>query len=182
MGNHPAGPWILAGIAFAESSFFPLPPDVLLIPLALNRPSRAFQYAFLCTLASVSGGILGYIIGAYLFEWIGRPILDFYNATHAFELFRAKVALYDVWAVGIAGLTPIPYKIATIGAGALQLSLLRFIIASTLARGSRFFAVAALCFFIGEKAQAVIERRFEWITLSFAVALIAGYIIMKWIF
>ena len=166
-------------IAFAESSFFPIPPDVLLVPLAIQRPRRAFRFALIALFGSVLGGLAGYLIGYLLFESIGRPVLQFYGALDTFEVFRLKVQQFDVWAVGLAGLTPIPYKVATIGAGALRLDVFRFLIASIVARGLRFFALAALCYTFGEQARSFIDRHFEWLVLGFAIALVGGFIIIK---
>lgn len=177
--HHPAGEWMLGLIAFAESSFFPIPPDVLLIPLAIQRPRKAFRFATICLIASVLGGIAGYFIGRLLFETLGRPILEFYGALDAFNMFRARVEQYDVWAVGLAGLTPIPYKVATIGAGTLNLDLFRFVIASLIARGMRFYALATVCRLFGEQARNFIDRNFEWLMIGFAVALVGGFIIIK---
>ncbi len=173
-------PWFLGAVAFLESSVFPIPPDVMLLPMTLAKPKKSYFYATICLIMSVIGGLFGYFIGWQLFEIIGQKIIHFYHAEQAFQAFQAKVAQYDVWAVGVAGLTPIPYKIATIGAGALQLNLIRFIIASILARGTRFFAVAFVMKNFGEPAKRFIEKYFEWFTVAFALALVGGYIIIKW--
>ncbi len=142
--------WMLALIAFVESSVFPIPPDVLLIPMVLAAPGRAWLIATLCTVSSVAGGMLGYAIGALLFEAIGRPILDFYGYASQFAEFQTWYNDWGAWIVFGAGLTPFPYKVITIASGVTGLNLATFMIASVLARGGRFFAVAALLWWFGE--------------------------------
>ena len=170
----PFGAWALFGIAFAESSFFPIPPDILLIALSLARPQDAFWYATVCTAGSVLGGVFGYVIGRYG----GRPLL--------LRLFsREKVALvqhyfqkYDVWAVGIAAFTPIPYKVFTIAAGVFLLDLKRFTVVSIAGRGGRFFIVGGLLHFFGEPIAAFISKYFEVLTVAFVALLVGGFWVM----
>src|SRR5947209_7594303 len=142
--------WWLALIAFAESSFFPIPPDALLIPMALARPRAAWRFAAICTAASVAGGVLGYLIGLAVFDQVARPILDLYGYGAAYAAFQAKFGEYGLWIILIKGLTPIPYKIVTIAAGAARFDIWVFMMASVLTRGARFFLVATLLHFFGD--------------------------------
>ena len=174
----PWGDWALFGIAFAESSFFPIPPDVLLIALCLGRPELSLWFAFLCTVGSVLGGMLGYAIGFYG----GRPVLKrFFSA----EKVRAVEALYDrfnAWATGIAGLTPLPYKIFTVSGGAFAINFRIFVIASILSRGLRFFAVAGAIYLFGEPVKALIEEYLNVLSILFVVLLIVGYWLVTRVF
>ena len=171
--------WMLALIAFVESSVFPIPPDVLLIPMVLAAPGRAWLIATLCTVSSVAGGMLGYAIGALLFEAIGRPILDFYGYASQFAEFRSAYNDWGAWIVFGAGLTPFPYKVITIASGVTGLNLVTFMIASVLARGGRFFAVAALLWWFGEPIRSFIERNLGWLTALFFVLLLGGFLVLK---
>ena len=156
--DRPGGPWALAAISFAESSFFPVPPDILLIPLCLSAPTRALAYASLCTASSVLGGMFGYVIGLFFFETIGQQIIDFYSLTRFFETVGGLYAEYTAAAVIIAGFTPIPYKVFTILAGFVQVNFPLFVVASIIGRGGRFFLVAALLRSFGEPMKDVIDR------------------------
>jgi membrane protein YqaA with SNARE-associated domain len=171
--------WMLALIAFVESSVFPIPPDVLLIPMVLAAPARAWLIATLCTVSSVAGGMLGYAIGALLFEAIGRPIIDFYGYASQFAEFRSAYNDWGAWIVFGAGLTPFPYKVITIASGVTGLNLATFMIASVLARGGRFFAVAALLWWFGEPIRSFIERNLGWLTALFFVLLLGGFLVLK---
>lgn len=167
----PYGDWALFGIAFAESSFFPIPPDVLLIALCLVRPEGSFYFAFLCTAGSVLGGLLGYGIGFYG----GRPVL---RRLFKPERIRAVESLYDrynAWATGIAGLTPIPYKVFTISGGAFSINPRIFLLASVLSRGLRFFVVAGLIYAFGEPIQAFLDEYLNVLSIAFVVLLVLGY-------
>jgi len=175
----PYGSPALLLLAFSEAIFFPIPPDVLLIPLALDKTKKAFYYAALATLASVSGAIIGYLIGAKLMQSVGYPILRFYGAMDKFEYVATQYRTYDAIAVGIAGLTPIPFKVFTIAAGACKLNIPRFLIAAFISRGVRFFAVSTLLFFFGERIKKFIDRYFNLLTIIFAVLLVGGFIILK---
>jgi membrane protein YqaA with SNARE-associated domain len=179
-----AGPhaiWALLAIAFAESSFFPLPPDVLLIPMMLARPQAAWRLAAYCTLASVAGGLLGYAIGYYGFDLIGRPILEFYHVMDKYEAFRAGFARWGVWIIIVKGMTPIPYKLVTIASGAAQFDLAAFIGASIISRSLRFFLLAALLWWFGPAVRDFIERRLMLVTSLFAVALVGGFAIIRYL-
>lgn len=171
----------LAGIAFAESSFFPIPPDVLLIPLCLGKPRRAFTFALLCTAGSVLGAMLGYLIGSGLYESIGRPIIDMYGYA---DQFRAVGELYDrnlVLSLGTAGFTPIPFKVFTIAAGGFRVSFPAFLAISAVSRGARFFLVAGLIRMFGEPIKEFIERYFNLLTILFVVALVGGFLVISFV-
>lgn len=175
----PYGPCALFVLAFAESSFFPIPPDVLLIALAISIPLRAFKYAAICSVGSVAGGMFGYFIGAELMEAAGRPILEFYDAVDQYERLQSLYQAHGGWAVGIAGFTPIPYKVFTISAGAFAISLPVFVVASAIGRSARFFLVAGLIYKFGEPVKEFIERYFDLLALLFAALLVGGFIVVK---
>ncbi|CAH2604504.1 DedA family protein [Rhodovastum atsumiense] len=177
-GSRRAGLW-LALVSFAESSFFPIPPDALLIPTVLARPERAWRLAFICTAASVAGGALGYFIGYALFDQLARPILATYHYEAAFQAFQAKYAEWGLWVILIKGLTPIPYKIVTIASGAAKFDFLVFMLASTVTRASRFFLVAALLRQFGEPVRDFIERRLTLVTTVTAAGIIGGFLALK---
>jgi len=181
LAAHPKAAWALAAVSFAESSVFPIPPDAMLIPMVLAERAKAWGYAFLCTLASVLGGIAGYAIGYFLFELIGKPILGFYGYEEAFAQFAGKYNDYGAWIVFFAGVTPFPYKVITIASGATQLNFWVFMIASVAARGLRFFVVSGLLYWFGPPIRAFIERRFGLVTTAFLVSLIAGFIAIKFL-
>ena len=177
--EHPQGTWALFALAFAESSFFPIPPDVLLIALCLGRPRRAPWFALVCTVGSVLGGLAGYAIGMGLYESVGRPILEFYGLTERYAEVQDLYRRFDVWAVGIAGLTPIPYKVFTVTAGAFGISLPGFVVASIVGRGLRFGIVAALLRIWGEPAREFIDRHLGILTILFAVLLVGGFVLVR---
>jgi membrane protein YqaA with SNARE-associated domain len=171
----------LALVAFAEASFFPLPPDLLLIPMVLARPRQAFLLAAICTLASVAGGFLGYAIGYFLFDTIGRPILEFYHAMDRYDALKAAFAQWGVWIILIKGLTPIPYKFVTIASGVAHFDLLAFGLASLASRSLRFFLLAALLWRFGEPIRDFIERRLMLVTSLFAALLIGGFVALRYL-
>ena len=175
-------PWALAIVSFVESSFFPIPPDVMLVPMVLSRREKAWWYATIATVASVIGGVLGYAIGYYLYDAVGLPILKFYGNEHALDGFKAFVRDYGVPAVIIKGMTPIPYKVVTIAAGVGQMNLLAFIGASIVARALRFYLVAGLLYFFGEPIRVCIETRLALVTTAFVVLLVGGFIAVSYIF
>ncbi len=178
----PYGSLALIVLAFAESSFFPVPPDVLLIALAIAIPKRSFFYALETSIASVLGGILGYSIGLALMDVIGWRIIDFYNARDLFtELFKTFNE-YNFWAVLVAAITPIPYKVFTISAGAAHANFAVFMMASILGRSIRFFAVGALIFVFGERIRNFIDKYFNWLSIVFVVLLIGGFVLIKYVF
>ena len=180
-GGKYAAPW-LAVVSFVESSVFPIPPDVMLVPMVLSRREKAWWYATIATVASVIGGVLGYAIGYYLYDAVGLPILKFYGNEHALDGFKAFVRDYGVPAVIIKGMTPIPYKVVTIAAGVGQMNLLAFIGASIVARALRFYLVAGLLYFVGEPIRAFIETRLALVTTAFVVLLVGGFIAVSYIF
>ncbi len=169
----------LAALSFTESVFFPVPPDPLLMALSLARPRRAFFFAAVCSAASVLGGIAGYYIGLLLFDSVGRPILDFYGATEKYLLVQSFYRAWDAWAVGIAGFTPIPYKVFTISAGAFQISFFVFVSASAVSPSARFFLVAWLIQKFGDPIRGFIDRYFNILTLVFAGLLAGGFFLLR---
>jgi membrane protein YqaA with SNARE-associated domain len=175
----PYAGWWLALIAFAEASFFPIPPDALLVPMALAKPRQAWRFAAICTVASVVGGALGYLIGYAVFDQLARPILDFYGYGAAYAAFQAKFQEYGLWIILIKGLTPIPYKIVTIAAGAAHFAFGPFMAASLLTRGARFFLVAALLHVFGDSVRDFIERRLTLVTSALAVGIVGGFLAIK---
>ncbi len=179
-GDHRA-PWALAFVSFVESSFFPIPPDIMLIPMVLTRREMAWWYATIATVASVVGGLLGYAIGYFAYQAIGLPILEFYGKEHALDGFISFVHTYGVPAVIIKGMTPIPYKVVTIAAGVAHMDLLAFIGASIIARAMRFFLVAGLLFWFGQPIREFIERRLSLVTTVFVVLLVGGFIAIKYL-
>ena len=169
----------LAIVSFIESSVFPIPPDVLMIPMIIARPSRAFLIAGIATVASVLGALLGYYIGAALFDTIGQPVLDFYGKGEYFDAFAVKYNDWGAWAVLIAGITPFPFKVITIASGVTGLSLPVFIVASIIARAFRFFLVAALLWKFGQPIQDFIERRLGLVFTVFMELLVGGFAVLK---
>ena len=175
--HKPYALWIMAAVAFAESSFFPVPPDVMLIPMSLARPARAWLYASVCTAASVLGGILGYAIGALLYDSLGHWLISFYGLGDKVEAFRAGYAEYGAWIILLKGLTPIPYKLVTITSGFANYNIWLFVVLSVIARGGRFFMVAILLNRYGEWIRIRIERHLGlWVLLGAGV-LVAGFIV-----
>jgi membrane protein YqaA with SNARE-associated domain len=174
-------PWALAFVSFIESSFFPIPPDVMLIPMVLSRRQEAWWYATIATVASVFGGLLGYTIGYYFYDAIGLPILKFYGREHALDAFIEFVHTYGVPAVIIKGATPIPFKVVTIAAGVAKMDLPAFIGASIIARAMRFYLVAGLLYFFGEPIREFIERRLMLVTTVFVVVLVGGFVAIRYL-
>ena len=181
LAQSPYALWALAVVAFVESSVFPIPPDILMIPMIIAAPRRAFLIAGVCLVASVLGGLLGYYIGYGLFESVGKPVLDFYGKTEYFDEFKARYNEWGAWAVLIAGVTPFPYKVITILSGATNLSLPVFILASVIARGLRFFIVAALLWKYGAPIRDFIERRLGLMFTLFIVILLGGFLLVKYL-
>lgn len=173
--------WVLAAVAFAESSFFPIPPHALLVPMVLATPHRAWRIAFVCTAASVLGGILGYVIGAALFESVALPILDFYQKAEYFDDFAARYNAQGAWIVLFAGLTPFPYKIITIASGATGLNFATFLVASVVARATIFFVIAGLLWKFGPPVRTFIERRLGLVFTLFMVLLIGGVFFVRYL-
>lgn len=171
----------LVVISFAESSVFPIPPDVLLVPMVLAARERAFTFALACTLASVIGGLAGWGIGHFLFESVGRPLVEFYGAADAFEAFQASYNEWGAWIVAGAGLTPFPYKVVTILSGVTDLDLVVFTVASVLSRGTRFFAEAALLWYFGEPIRRFVENNLALLSTVFFVVLLGGFVVARYL-
>ncbi|MBV8335604.1 MAG: DedA family protein [Alphaproteobacteria bacterium] len=172
---------VMALISFAESSFLPLPPDVLLIPMTLAQPRRAWLIATVCTISSVLGAYVGYAIGFFLFDTIGLRVLDFYHLMDKYEAFKAAFAQWGAWIIIIKGLTPIPYKLVTIASGAAQFNLSTFTLASLVSRGLRFFVLAALLWRFGEPIRDFIERRLMLVTSLVAALLVGGVVVLRYL-
>jgi len=173
--------WLLC-IAFSEASFFPLPPDALLIPMILARPRRAWWLAGICTLGSVIGALFGYWIGAALLNQVAMPVVRFYHAEHAYLAFLAFYARWGFWAILIKGLTPIPFKLVTIAAGAAHFDLPAFVVACVITRGGRFFLFEAVPLRIyGDRARAFIEERLVLVTSAVAAAAIGGFLVLRFL-
>jgi len=175
LSEKPSAPWAMAGISFTESSFFPIPPDIMLVPMCLARPDRAFYYAGLCTLASVLGGLAGYAIGALLYDTVGKFLIDLYGYGDKAEVFHAAYAEWGHWVILIKGATPIPYKLVTITAGFARYDLFWFTVLSIITRGARFYLVATLLYFWGPPARAFIERRLELVAFVSLVIIVVGF-------
>jgi len=180
--DRPGGVWALCGISFAESSFFPIPPDILLIPLCLAAPRRSFWYAALCTASSVIGGMFGYAIGWLFFDSVGDWIIEFYGLHGLFDQVAGWYAVYAGWIVAGAGFTPIPYKVFTIAAGFFRVNFAIFVLASMVGRGGRFFLVAALLRYFGEPMKDFIDRWFNVLTVVLAVLFVGGFLVLKFLF
>ncbi len=168
-------------VAFAESSFFPIPPDIMIIPMVLALPKNAYKIAGLATIASVLGGCFGYLIGAVFFDLIAEPILNAYNAMDKFKEFETYYHEFGAWIVFGAGITPFPYKIITIASGAVHLNVFVFTLASVFARGIRFYFVAWLLKKYGEPMKAFIEKNLGWLSILFMIILIGGFYIVKYL-
>ena len=180
--DRPEAPWVLFIVAFTESSFFPIPPDVLLIAMAIAVPANAFRYALICSVGSVLGGMFGYVIGVYLMESVGKPIIEFYGVSGKYDSIQSLYRDYDAMAVFLAGFTPIPYKVFTIAAGAFKINLVVFVIASIVSRSIRFYMLAWLINKYGEGIKIFIEKYFNIITIIFSLLLIGGFILIKYLF
>lgn len=179
LAEHPRALWVLAIISFVESSVFPIPPDVLMIPLILAAPHRAWLIALVATVSSVLGGLLGYGIGAFAFDQLGQPILEALGKLDRIEEFNAKFNEAGFWAVLGAGITPFPYKVITIMSGWTGMPLATFIVTSIIARGLRFFIVAALLWKFGAPVREFIERRLGLVFTAFFVLLIGGFVALR---
>jgi membrane protein YqaA with SNARE-associated domain len=166
-------------VAFAESSFFPVPPDVMIVPMVLARPRAAWRIAAIATVASVVGGLFGYLIGAFLFETVGRWLVDLYGYADEFARFEELYRAYGIWIVLIGGLTPFPYKVVTIASGVAGYPLLPFVLGSIATRGARFFVEAALLYRFGPPIRAFIERWLGWLATAFLLLLIGGFAVLR---
>ncbi len=175
----PYGSLALFVLAFCESSFFPIPPDVLMMALAFSIPKKSFKYAAISSVGSVLGGCFGYFIGYQFFEHAGQPILNFYGIMDKFNFVKEKYNANAFAAVAVAGFTPIPYKLFTIAAGACKINIWTFIAASAISRSGRFFLVAGLVYLFGPKIKDFIDKYFNIITVVFVILLIAGFFVVK---
>jgi len=181
LASHRLAVWWLMLVSFIESSVFPIPPDVMLVPMVLAKRAKAWFYAAMTTISSVAGGALGYAIGFFFFELVGQPILEFYGKTDDFTEFAAG---YNEWGAAIvlfAGVTPFPYKVITIASGVTALSFPIFMLASLVARGLRFYLVSALLYWFGPPIRSFIERRLGLVTLAFFVALFGGFVALRYL-
>lgn len=179
IASHPRAIWGLGGISFIESSIFPIPPDALLLPMALAQRHRAFFYAFICTLTSVLGGILGYAIGMFLYSSIGITIIEFYGMAELFNSFQETYIKWGLWIVLAAGITPFPYKVITIASGVVGLNFPLFVVASLVARALRFYLVATLIWYFGEPIRKFIEKNLGLLTTLFFLLLFGGFMMIK---
>ncbi|OYW55903.1 MAG: cytochrome B [Hyphomicrobium sp. 32-62-53] len=175
-------PTALFWVSFIESSVFPIPPDIMLIPMAIANRLKAWWYATVATVGSVLGGLLGYAIGYFLFDLVGQPILGFYGYGDKFQEFAGQYNEYGAWIVFMAGLTPFPFKVITIASGTTSMNIFVFILASIVGRASRFFAVAALLYFFGQPIREFIERYFGILTVLFFILLVGGFAAVKFLF
>jgi membrane protein YqaA with SNARE-associated domain len=180
--DRPYATWLMGFVSFVESSFFPIPPDTMLIPMSLARPDKAWFYAHVCTVTSVAGGVLGYLIGAVLYDSVGLWLIQLYGYGNKVEAFRESYAQWGGWIILIKGVTPIPYKIVTIASGFAGYSFLMFVLLSFVARGMRFYLVAFLLGRYGAQARVIIEERLGfWVTIS-AVILVLGIVAALYLF
>jgi membrane protein YqaA with SNARE-associated domain len=178
----PHATWLLGIVSFVESSFFPVPPDAMLIPMGLARPDRAFYYATVCTLTSVAGGVLGYVIGAALYDSVGQWLIGLYGYGAKVEAFREAYREWGAWIIVLKGMTPIPYKIVTITSGLADYPIIPFILLSIISRGMRFYLVAFLIYRFGDRARKIIEERLGlWAALA-AIVVVAGIIVSVYLF
>ncbi len=168
-------------LAFAESSFFPIPPDVLLIAIGVLAPKKSLKAALWCSLGSVFGGIFGYYIGYGLMETVGSSIVEFYNGQEAWAAFVESYREYGAWFLAAASFTPIPYKISTIASGAAQMNLLMFIVISSIGRAARFFIVGGLIYAFGPAIKNVIDKYFDKLSIVFILLLVGGFVVVKYL-
>ncbi len=175
-------PQALFWVSFIESSFFPIPPDVMLVPMVIAQRLKAWWYATVATIGSVLGGAAGYAIGYFFFEQIGRPILEFYGKAESFGEFTSWFNEWGVWILIIKGMTPFPYKVLTITAGVTHMPFIEFMLASVVARAMRFYLVAGLLYFFGEPIREFIEKRLTLVTTAFVVLLVLGFVAIKYVF
>ncbi len=172
---------VLAVVSFVESSIFPVPPDAMLIPMALANRKRAWFYATVATIASVLGGLVGYAIGYFLYDTVGQAIISFYGLTEKFNSFSARYNEHGLAIVFFAGLTPFPYKVITIASGVTKMALPVFIAASVVSRAMRFFLVCGLLYFFGPPIKDFIEKYLGWLTLAFGILLVGGFVAIRYV-
>ena len=172
---------VLAAVSFIESSVFPIPPDTMLIPMALANRNRAWFYATVATIASVLGGLVGYAIGYFLYDTVGQAIISFYGLAEKFRSFSERYNEHGLAIVFFAGLTPFPYKVITIASGVTSMALPVFIAASVVSRGLRFFLVCGLLYFFGPPIKDFIEKYLGWLTLIFGILLVGGFVAIRYV-
>ncbi len=182
LAARPRAAWGLGAVSFAESSFFPVPPDVVLVPMILARPDMAWRYALICTLTSVAGGVLGYAIGALLYESVGQWLIALYGYGDRLEDFRRLYAQWGAWIILLKGLTPIPYKLVTIASGFAGYDMLWFVVLSLITRGARFFVIAAILKRFGEPIRAALDRHFTPVMMGVAISIVGGFVIARYVF
>ncbi len=182
LAGRPAAPYALGAVSFAESSFFPVPPDVMLVPMALARPDRVWSYASIMTATSVVGGLVGYAIGALLYDSVGQWLFSIYGLSEGAEAFRAAYAQHGHWVILLKGLTPIPYKLVTITSGFAGYDLVWFTILSILTRGARFFFLAAVLGRFGVPIKRVLERHFNTVVAGLVAAIVLGFVAFRYMF
>jgi membrane protein YqaA with SNARE-associated domain len=182
LASRPAAPYALGAVSFAESSFFPVPPDVMLVPMALARPDRVWSYALIMTVTSVIGGLAGYAIGALLYESVGQWLFRIYGLTEGAEAFRAAYAQHGHWVILLKGLTPIPYKLVTITSGFAAYDLFWFVILSIITRGARFFVLAAVLSRFGTPIKRVLDEHFNTAVASLVAAVVLGFLAFRYLF
>jgi len=173
--------WILGAVSFIESSVFPIPPDVMIIPMVLAARASAWRIALVCTVASVVGGLAGYGIGFYLFDAVGRPLLDFYGYVDKFSAFQAYYNEWGGWIVAGAGFTPFPYKVVTIASGVTGLDPVTFTVASAISRGARFFLEAGLLWYFGPPIREFVESNLGRLAALFFVLLFGGFVVARYV-
>ncbi len=182
LAAHRHAEWALALVSFVESSVFPVPPDAMLIPMGLARRDRVFRYALVATASSVLGGLAGYLIGWLLYDSVGQAIVSFYGLEEKFSTFVDWYNEHGALIVLFAGITPFPYKVITIASGVAELDIWVFVVASVVARGLRFFLVAALLFWFGPQARRILENHLGWVTLALGILLVGGFIAVRYVF
>jgi len=177
--DRPGGVWALFLLAFAESSFFPIPPDILLIALCVGAHKKSFRFAAICTLGSILGGMVGYGIGYWGYEVIGQPIVDFYHGQPIMDKIKAWYDTYGFWGNLAAAVTPLPYKVFTIASGVFEFHFASFLTASIIGRSLRFFCVGGLIYFVGPKVKGFIDKYFDWLAIGGMILLIGGFALLK---
>lgn len=181
MSEHPKALWYLGGVSFAESSFFPIPPDLMLIPMVIAQRAKAWLIAGVCSIASVAGGFLGYAIGFFFFETVGKWVIDAYGLQGGFAEYQAQFNEWGLWIILIKGMTPIPYKLITIASGAAHFDLLVFGLASVVTRGVRFYLVAVLLYLFGEPIRGFIEKHLTLVTTAFVLLIVGGFVAVAYL-
>lgn len=181
LAGRPVAPYALGAVSFAESSFFPVPPDVMMVPMTLARPDRAWLYALVATVTSVVGGLVGYAIGALLFDTVGAWVFQFYGLGSKAEAFQRSYQEYGHWVILLKGLTPIPYKLVTITSGAAHYDLFWFTVLSIITRGTRFFVLAALLGRYGGPIKGVLDRHFNTVMAALAATIVLGFVAFRYV-